>query len=106
MSLVVGFYGEYSTAEKAVHALEDRDIESSRISLIHQDSNPTEEKRVNPWAGTGKNTTGGYMVSVETRSTEEQHVIQDILSNAGAIRLETRSKLGSTDPARKTLKGE
>jgi hypothetical protein len=105
MSTVVGFYGDYNDAEKAVKALEDEGIDSSHISLIQQDSDPTENKKVNPWLGTYKNEKGGFIVSVETRSTEEEHIIQDILNNAGAVHMETRNNMGASDPARRYIKG-
>ncbi len=106
MSHIVGFFTHYDEAEKAVKALEDEGVESSRIGIIPQDSDPTKEINDHPVLGKIKDVTGTYLVSVDTSASEEGRVIRDILSNAGATHLETRGNKGSADVTGGLYKGQ
>lgn len=90
MSKVTGFYNHYDEAEKAVKALEEKGMDSHSINLIPQESNPTKEPINDVLFGKMENANGRYLVSVKTRSEAEERQIRDILSNAGAVHLETR----------------
>jgi hypothetical protein len=64
-------------------------IDSGRISIIPEDSDPTRDNMGIPVTG-GNVKSKRHLVSVETRSPEEDRIVKEILSGAGASHLETR----------------
>ncbi len=106
MSNVVGFFNHYDEAEKAVKALEDEGVDSGRIGVIPQDSDPTKNVSDDPIVGGMRNVTGKYIVSVGVNSTEEERIFKEILSNAGATHMETRHNGGSADVVGGLYKGQ
>jgi hypothetical protein len=107
MSTSVGFFDHFDEAQKAVQALEDEGIDSGRISLIPEDGEPTKDNDVIPVTGSNVKS-HRHIVSVETRSTEEDRIVKEILSGAGAVHLETRGGTmddDTDDPASRYIKG-
>lgn len=106
MSTSVGFFDHFDEAQKAVQALEDEGIDSGRISLIPEEGEPTRENDVIPVTGSHASDSRRHIVSVETRSTEEDRIVKEILSGAGATHLETRGgSMDDDDPAGRYIKG-